>query len=131
MNKRCTNSSCRKTFSTLVFNGQCPYCGKKYPQLTTTRKRGTPGIFCIWLKIGKKARIQICLDQVKAYLSARKKLDAIKAFRAEAKAQGYVANLKDSKEFCEALMAGEKPCTDWCLASGHQDGLPIIKSTQG
>ena len=33
MNKRCTNSSCRKTFSTLHSNGQCPFCGKKYPQL--------------------------------------------------------------------------------------------------
>ena len=35
MNKRCTNSSCRRTFSTLHFNGQCPFCGKEYPQLRT------------------------------------------------------------------------------------------------
>ena len=33
MNKKCTNSSCRKTFSTLNFDGRCPYCGKRYPQL--------------------------------------------------------------------------------------------------
>ena len=33
MNKRCTNSSCRKTFSTLTYGGVCPFCGKVYPQL--------------------------------------------------------------------------------------------------
>ena len=34
MNKKCTNPSCRKTFSTLVTNRVCPHCGKKYPQLS-------------------------------------------------------------------------------------------------
>ena len=29
MNKRCTNSSCRRTFSTKA-HGACPYCGKEY-----------------------------------------------------------------------------------------------------
>ena len=40
MNKKCTNSSCRKTFSTLYFAGNCPYCGKKYPQLVSQAKPG-------------------------------------------------------------------------------------------
>lgn len=38
MNKRCTNPSCRKNFSTLDFYGSCPYCGKEYPQLVPARK---------------------------------------------------------------------------------------------
>ena len=39
MNKRCTDSSCRRTFSTLDFDGRCPYCGKAYPQLVRQRKK--------------------------------------------------------------------------------------------
>ena len=42
MNKRCTNSSCRKIFSTLNFYGKCPHCGKAYPQLKGTRKQALP-----------------------------------------------------------------------------------------
>ena len=38
MNKKCTNPSCRKTFSTLHFYGICPHCGKEYPQLISIRK---------------------------------------------------------------------------------------------
>ena len=40
MNKKCTAPSCRKTFSTLEFNGRCPHCGKAYPQLLSSRKQG-------------------------------------------------------------------------------------------
>ena len=39
MNKRCTNSSCRRTFSTLHLNGRYPYCGKMYPQLCVKTAR--------------------------------------------------------------------------------------------
>ena len=126
MNKRCTNSSCRKTFSTLAYNGQCPYCGKKYPQLTTARKHGTPSCFYVRLNIGKKERIRISLDPIMAYLSAGKRMDAVKAFRAEAIAQGYAPVFLDSIHFCNALTAGEKPCTSWGLTSDRKDGLPII-----
>ena len=40
MNKRCTNSSCRKTFSTLIYGGKCPFCGKVYPQIRQGWKNG-------------------------------------------------------------------------------------------
>ena len=40
MNKKCTAPSCRKTFSTLNFSVYCPYCGKAYPQLLSSRKQG-------------------------------------------------------------------------------------------
>ena len=30
MNKRCTDSSCRRTFSTLNADGKCPHCGKVF-----------------------------------------------------------------------------------------------------
>ena len=36
MNKRCTNPSCRKTFSTLYFSGSCPHCQKEYPQIAAS-----------------------------------------------------------------------------------------------
>ena len=39
MNKRCTNPSCRKTFSTLRFSGRCPHCGKEYPQMESIRNK--------------------------------------------------------------------------------------------
>ena len=39
MNKRCTNPSCRKTFSTLYFSGSCPHCGKPYPQISSSGKK--------------------------------------------------------------------------------------------
>lgn len=40
VNKRCTNSSCRKTFSTLIYGGKCPFCGKVYPQIRQGWKNG-------------------------------------------------------------------------------------------
>jgi len=34
MNKKCTNSACRRTFSVGVQRGgKCPHCGKEYPRL--------------------------------------------------------------------------------------------------
>ena len=41
MNKRCTNPSCRRVFSTLYFTGCCPFCGKKYPQLVSNGDKGS------------------------------------------------------------------------------------------
>ncbi len=32
MRKRCTNSACRRSFSTADF-GACPWCGKEYPRI--------------------------------------------------------------------------------------------------
>lgn len=129
MNKRCTNSSCRKTFSTLEFSGECPYCGKVYPQLIATRKHGTPGRNYIRINIGKDLQFRISLVQVLALLAVGKKLDAIHNFIEEVRKNGYNPHVKDSKEFCEALMEGEKPCTTWLLTPSKRDGLPIIKSS--
>lgn len=36
MKKRCTNSSCRKTF-TVTESAACPHCGQVYPRLFTSR----------------------------------------------------------------------------------------------
>ena len=47
MNKKCTNPSCRKTFSTLVTNRVCPHCGKKYPQLSLNANQKILKAFCI------------------------------------------------------------------------------------
>ena len=35
MRKQCTNSACRRSFSTVGHGGKCPWCGKEYPRITT------------------------------------------------------------------------------------------------
>lgn len=37
MQKQCTNSACRKSFSVSYSHGVCPWCGKKYPRLNVER----------------------------------------------------------------------------------------------
>ena len=44
MFKKCTNSACRRTFSTLHFAGACPFCGKKYPQIEAEGKKTLLGV---------------------------------------------------------------------------------------
>lgn len=126
MNKRCTNSSCRKTFSTLGFDGKCPHCGKRYPQLINTRKHGYPSYRYINICVKKKPQFRISLDQVLALLAAGRKFDGIKRFREEVRMKNFNPDLRSSKEFCEALMAGERPCAVWYLTSEKRDDLPII-----
>lgn len=39
MQKQCTNSACRRSFSTDGFTGSCPWCGRKYPRLSAVRSK--------------------------------------------------------------------------------------------
>lgn len=133
MNKRCTNPSCRKTFSTLNYGGQCPFCGKRYPQLESARKDGLPAPIIHGLgKPGKKETgpfirimiqrkdacragkrsIDICLRDVLAFGVRGEKIKAIKALREEMSCKGYAIGLKDAKDFFEAIMS-RRSCSRW------------------
>ena len=37
MQKQCTNSACRRSFSVSSSHGVCPWCGKNYPRLNVER----------------------------------------------------------------------------------------------
>lgn len=92
MNKRCTNSSCRRTFSTLDFAGKCPFCGKVYPQLRRTRKGNTSGncLVLAGMRIDfTDAIIELPLD--------RYKVKFIKHMRDVLKERGYRLDLKSAK----------------------------------
>ena len=39
MQKQCTNSACRRSFSVSSTHGVCPWCGKKYPRLGVARPK--------------------------------------------------------------------------------------------
>jgi len=92
MNKRCTNSSCRRTFSTLDFKGKCPFCGKEYPQLRRMRKRVKP---VPRLRLGT-----LVIDFSDAFIKlnpVENKVKAIKCVRDTLKQRGYYMPLKAAK----------------------------------
>lgn len=133
MNKRCTNSSCRKTFSTLNYGGKCPFCGKVYPQLECARKDGLPApMICapnqpVWKEKGpfirvfiqrkhadRKGRLafDISLKDMLAFEQNGEKIKGIKALREEMIRGGYIPGLRESKDFFEAIM-NNRHCSRW------------------
>lgn len=62
MKKRCTNSSCRKSF---VANSICPYCAKKYPRISTAEiiraEKSTSSYVDIILTAHGPSRIKVVL----------------------------------------------------------------------
>ena len=133
MNKRCTGSSCRRTFSTLNFDGICPYCGKRYPQLKCTRKSGAPVLNngdIIEMRVagkGKGFRLRADLTAVRLFALLGEKIKAIKTLRQEILSRGFAISLKDAKEFCERIIDGKKPFTNWVLIDiQREDGMKVI-----
>ncbi len=133
MNKRCTESSCRKTFSTLDAGGRCPHCGKSYPQLYRSRKRGNP-----WNRYPPRMKLSVSAGKETVCLNIRldemlrlgldgKKLQMIKLFRTQVMARGYCPGLMASKEFCESLMNRKAVRTAWRLTGGKWQGLERIE----
>lgn len=39
MQKKCTNSACRRSFPVSLSRNACPWCGKKYPRLSAARPK--------------------------------------------------------------------------------------------
>ena len=132
MNKRCTDSSCRRTFSILDFDGKCPHCGKPYPQLGPARHRALPQAHCAARK--KKRRICLCvtsarrsfrlwisLDEILKYVEAGKMDEAVRAFWKEVIRYGYGVGRDDAGKFCEDIR-GVKPLhTRWYLLDEEED----------
>ena len=93
MNKRCTNSSCRRTFSTLDFTGKCPFCGKVYPQLRRTRKGPLSKNFLVLAGM----RINFTDAIIKFAPLDENKVKLIKHMREVLRGRGYRLGLKSAK----------------------------------
>ncbi len=128
MNKRCTNSSCRRTFSTLNAGGICPHCGKCYPQLKTKRKHPLPVRIELRVKTGKRDRyLYIQPDELFHHSLNGNKIKAVKAFRNQAAAQGYHIDIRSAKDFCLNLLDRRDVMTEWYLSDEEWRGLRYIK----
>ena len=124
MNKRCTDSSCRRTFSTLDFDGRCPYCGKAYPQLGRARHRmpkkapsAAPKrkrIAGLNVKTGRRVfRLRISLGEVLKYIDSGKTDKAAVAFRKAVGRRGFSVSPDAAGGFCRDIMEGKPLCTAW------------------
>ena len=139
MNKRCTEPSCRKTFSTLNYGGLCPFCGKTYPNLKNGRKKPVPEKTAfdrngIALKIrSAKARhrtsVTVRIDEVMQFLSMGEKIKAIKTFRDEMMRFAYLPGLKSAKKFIDSVMAGS-PIVSWRLTGQVHNGSMEIEPAE-
>ena len=128
MNKQCTNSSCRRTFSTLNADGKCPHCGKSYPQLNSRRKHAFPGCIRLRIRTGKDyCYLNIRLDEALRLGQNGEKIKMIAAFRNQLKAQGYLADLKTAKDFCENLLDRKEVMTEWYLTGEEREGIKYIR----
>ena len=97
MNKLCTNSTWRKTFSTLTYGGTCPFCGKLYPQLARSERSGQKMI----IRIDGK-RIKFVLSEIESYRLQGLRIRGIKAVSQEFRRHGYTAGLMNAKGFYES-----------------------------
>lgn len=127
MNKHCTNSSCRKTFSTLVNGGICPFCGKVYPQLVPM------GYSCrkMEIRIDEK-RISFKMDEVEHYLRSRQIIKGIKSIMKEFERHGYSLNLRSAREFYTSLENRQIRMNRWREVSDPETGkreiVPVYPS---
>ena len=118
MNKRCTNSSCRRTFSTLRYGGKCPFCGKLYPQIFSARKEpeGTGRLMkSTWLYIKDRPLVSINIAEAYRFLREDRKIVAIKALVGALRDHGYFSGLKNAKYFIDEVLAGHRVCRTWVL----------------
>ena len=64
MFKKCTNSACRRTFSTLRFAGACPFCGSR----AIITKKAAYKVYRIWMII---CAVVILLLTILSIIAAR------------------------------------------------------------
>ncbi|MBR4204407.1 MAG: hypothetical protein IKQ92_02925 [Clostridia bacterium] len=133
MNKRCTNSYCRKTFSTLNFDGHCPWCGKAYPQLAPAVNGTCRGAFIKLQATNGKRPMPLWIDltEVLDHIRADRRLYAAKALHTQFQVRGYRADLRSVLNFCRALQDGKQPCTVWHKTGEIRDNLPVVKARDG
>ena len=152
MDKRCTNSSCRKTFSTLNYGGQCPFCGKIYPQLRSARKDGLPApvihpfqpapeddsILPIQIirkgKSGRKNPFRLFVRQVLGFQREGRMLKAAHALLVELSRAGYAVERKARRLLMQAIREDCRLLSTWRLTgdmdvAGRQVIVPLFHSS--
>ena len=133
MNKRCTNSACRSTFSTLNFDGRCPFCGKAYPQLKSRRKQ----MISPWKTNVHKNRMPILTENGPLYLkidleNARKLIlegRVIKGMRAllqDMGEAGYIVGVRDLRELAHDLKVREEYKAVWRVTGESNGHLKML-----
>lgn len=133
MNKCCTNSFCRRTFSTLNSEGKCPFCGKNYPQLNCGRKHDlSEKEHEDWMKLrirkgGRYDHLNIRLGELNQLASDSKTDEMIRVFREQIGKRGYYISLKAGTEFCRNLTEKKDPPTEWRLTGEEKEGRRIIE----
>lgn len=109
MNKRCSNPSCRKVFSTLYHGDTCPHCGKVYPCL-----RGYYSKKAYYIELDGK-RVDLDVQKVKEIfelVDAGRKLRAMKALW-EVRIGGRCLTLRVLKHTIDALCARKPVPVVW------------------
>lgn len=142
MNKKCTNSSCRKTFSTLYFRGVCPYCGKKYPQINAPqhskaysqimkylKRNASPDTLLVLTGGNKPIKLPVeKLPEIKAFLAQNQKVPAVRLFMKSVGGEEYKISLIVAHRFCTALMEGKVPfVAGYLTGEKTEDNRKVIK----
>lgn len=126
MNKRCTKSSCRKTFSTLTYGGVCPFCGKVYPQLPGPIPRRPRLKMPMWID-GR--RIVFRLDEIESFHREGQRVKGIKETRKEMARHGYMLGLRNAKDFYDNLYSTQKRMDTWRTitdpVTGRREIVPV------
>ena len=108
MNKRCTNSSCRKTFSTLTYGGTCPFCGKVYPQLVSARRSVQK--MNLWIDGN---RMKFRLDEVERYRLHGRYARGVISVKREFERQGYTVSLRAARDFYKSFDGKQYRMVEW------------------
>lgn len=130
MNKRCTNSACRSTFSTLNFDGKCPFCGKAYLQIkcgrkqkTTSRQKQKPNGILIFRKNGYY-RLKLDLGEVRRLIMQDELIKSVRMLRDTLQKAGYRAeSVRDLRDYVMAIKSREEGKAVWRLLT-EKDGFP-------
>ena len=121
MNKRCTNSSCRKNFSTLTYGCTCPFCGKIYPQLIKPERSPHR----VYMRIDGKWTV-FKLDEIERFYQEGRRLWGIKATKLEMERLGYFINVRHARALYESLF-NNSPCINrWRTIPDPETGRRII-----
>lgn len=121
MNKHCTNSACRKTFSTLTYGNVCPFCGKVYPQLPEIKlsRQRMP----MWIN---GTRIIFRLDEIERFRQEGQRAKGIIATRKEMARHGYSLPLKTARDLFLNLDSKQYRVDIWKTKKDPMTGRKII-----
>lgn len=122
MNKKCTNSSCRRTFSTLNFSGFCPHCGKLYLQLLKPH----PRILCL-TDGSAGSRLNVFIGETCKLIRKGTRIQAVKSLRATLNSRGFCMSLRDSVNIVDAIKAHNAPRFICRITKEVQNDFKVVK----